>query len=109
MIGRIVDHVADNFTGKTTWKKRRHKNWRRFRKEYVKKNPKCIVCGSKKNLEVHHILKFSDYPQFELKNDNLATLCRRDHLIFGHLDSYHSANPDVIYDAWVFNKKIKER
>jgi 5-methylcytosine-specific restriction endonuclease McrA len=105
----MITHITDSIKGKHSFFKRRSRHWRRTRNEFIKKNPGCIVCNTKKKLEVHHIKMFSDHPHLELSHNNLATMCRRCHRLFGHLDNYRVANPDVKYDAWVFNKKIKER
>lgn len=39
----------------------------------------CVLCGSKKNIEVHHIERWYDAPLKRLKVKNGATLCRSCH------------------------------
>lgn len=36
----------------------------------------CVKCGSKKNLEAHHIRSWKDYPAHRLRVSNGQTLCR---------------------------------
>ena len=105
----MINHFVDSFKGKHSFLNRRSSKWKRVRKAFVHQNPTCAVCGTKKKIEVHHIKKFSDYPELELSYNNLITLCQRCHLVFGHLCSYHSVNDEIVYDAYVFRKKIKER
>lgn len=95
------EHIVKRFT--------RSRGWSRVRREHIKKNPECAVCGKSRGLEVHHVLDFSNHPELELEPTNLMTLCRTDHLVFGHLKSWKSINPYLRYDAEVWNQKIKGR
>lgn len=53
----------------------------RVRKEALKRDKfKCKKCGSKKNLQVHHIKNWACYPTLREELDNLITLCKRCHL-----------------------------
>jgi hypothetical protein len=58
--------------------------WRRVRAEHLEIEPTCAACGTDEDLEVHHILPFSEYPQLELARGNLITLCREHHWLIGH-------------------------
>lgn len=75
----ITDKIAEMFGGTP-----RSPQWRRVRDKYVENNPKCVVCGSRKNIQVHHIIPFCVDPSKELDVDNLATMCARCHLLIGH-------------------------
>lgn len=100
----IREHIVKRFT--------RSKGWRKVRNEHIAMNPVCAVCGRDNKLEVHHIKDFSENPELELDLRNLITLCRgatKCHFMFGHLGYWKSINPDVIYDAIYFNKKIENR
>lgn len=44
----------------------------------------CAKCGSSKDLCVHHICNFVDYPELQLDADNCACLCRTCHQNFHH-------------------------
>jgi hypothetical protein len=72
-------------------------------------NPSCEACGSKKKLEVHHLIPFHLAPDLELDPSNLMTLCdgggkygmKSCHLFFGHGGAWQRFNPvckmDIIY------------
>lgn len=40
---------------------------------------KCECCGSKENLEAHHIIKWADYPKGRIDEKNGMCLCHRCH------------------------------
>ena len=91
---------------------KRSGQWPRVRKEHLAKNPLCAVCGKKGKLlpnEAHHIQVFNKHPELELSPENIITLCRKDHLIFGHLNNFSSWNEKVREDAEYFRKKIEKR
>ena len=87
--------------------------WRHVRAQHLKLNPYCFVCGDKGSLlqkvEVHHCVPYSVDKSLELKGNNLITLCRRCHLIFGHLGSFASYNPTIKPDAQEWRVKISKR
>jgi len=87
----------------------RSSRWRKVRKEFVDTYDVCWVCDSKRGLEVHHIRDFSTDPQLELEWDNLITLCRKHHLLFGHLNYWKSINPQVVIDTKIWRWKIRGR
>lgn len=88
-------------------------HWPKVRSEHLKKEPICQVCGSKDNLNVHHIQPYHLNPSLELDPDNLITLCEGPpvncHILFGHFLKWVSFNPNVRVDCATFQKKIKDR
>ena len=79
---------------------KRSPKWRKVRAEFLKKYPKCAVCGGTKKIEVHHIVPFHIDPSKELLHSNLITLCEQGpslncHLIAGHRGNYQRWNPFV--------------
>ena len=106
---RTIEHIKDVVQGKTSITKRRHKDWRSFRKDYLKICNECKICGSKRKLAVHHIVPFHVDPSRELQTSNCMTLCFYCHLIFGHLKNYKSYNRQIQFDAIEWEKRIKER
>lgn len=92
---------------------RRSSLWPAVRKEVVSKVKQCEACGSKKNLEVHHIKPFHLFPHLELERSNLIVLCEgrgcNCHLTFGHLLNWKSYNPSVVDDAEQFRTAILNR
>jgi hypothetical protein len=83
--------------------------WRGVRNSFIKENPICSACGSCKNLQVHHIIPFNVDKTKELDFENLITLCRNCHFVFGHLMHWGSWNNDVIEDCRVYSNKIANR
>jgi 5-methylcytosine-specific restriction protein A len=84
--------------------------WPTVRKRFLAVHPACAVCGTKKNLEVHHVIPFNIDPSKELDEENLIVLCDdRCHLLFGHLMVFTSYNIHVREDAKAWAKKIENR
>ena len=87
--------------------------WPAVRKAHLEKEPEWAVCGSKgtadNELNVHHVLPFHKYPDKELDQTNLITLCREHHFTFGHLCEWSSWNTRVREDAAEWRRKIKDR
>ena len=50
---------------------------------------KCLICGSKKELEPHHIVQVKPYDSFYSNIDNGAVLCKRCHR------EYHELYDDI--------------
>jgi len=76
--------------------KERSPKWDACRDAYLKKHPVCEACGSKKRLQVHHRKPFHLFPELELEESNLVTLCmsyRDCHLEIGHGFRWPSFNP----------------
>jgi hypothetical protein len=84
----------------------RSPKWYVVRYQHLIKQNFCQACGSKKSLQVHHIVPFSVDPSKELDKDNLITLCKSCHLVFGHLMDWRSWNTEVINDSMVYYNKI---
>lgn len=49
--------------------------WPTIRNRFVENNPVCEACGSRMNLNVHHVVPFHVAPELELETSNLITLC----------------------------------
>ena len=85
-------------------------HWQTVRNHYIKKFPKCAVCGTMENLNVHHVVPFSEAggKALELDESNLITLCREHHFTIGHdpdgpkgpkQPNWKLSNPNVRLDA----------
>jgi 5-methylcytosine-specific restriction endonuclease McrA len=83
--------------------------WPAVRTAFLAVNPKCAVCGTTCDVEAHHVQPFHLDPAMELDPNNLIALCRRDHLLFGHLGNWASFNRTVREDAAVWRRKIEQR
>ncbi len=92
---------------------KRSSKWRKVRKKHIKVYNECIVCGSKKVLEVHHVEPFHINPARELDPTNLITLCDKRnmgcHFVFAHLKSWQSHNITILSDAQHWKNKIEHR
>lgn len=74
-----------------------YKEWRqkiRARDKYCCQFPNC---SSKNKIQVHHILKWQDYPGLRYHLDNGITLCRQHHeMITGNEEHYIKMLADII-------------
>jgi len=52
---------------------------RKWSREIIKRDRKCDICGSKRNLQAHHLYDKIHYPQFAYFLSNGITLCRKHH------------------------------
>jgi 5-methylcytosine-specific restriction endonuclease McrA len=86
----------------------RNREWDKLQRRFLKQHPLCAVCGTK-HPEVHHIKPFHLFPSLELEESNLIALCFEHHLLFGHLMSYKSYNPNVLEDVQIYKEKIRAR
>lgn len=81
----------------------RSSGWHRVRADYLEKHPTCAACGADEDLQVHHIKPYHLFPELELVEGNLITLCEKPghscHFTFGHLHDWYSYNLAVRDDA----------
>jgi len=88
----------------------RSSKWPEVRKRHLLKQLVCQACGTKKGLEVHHIVPYGVNPDLELDVNNLITLCDKYcHFAIGHLMDYKSWNNDVVSDSAKYLAKIENR
>ena len=78
----IVHWYENNGIGETA-KKRNNYKYRQWRKSVIDRDKKCVICGSKDNLQAHHIQSFSEFPLLRFHIENGITMCERCH------KSYH--------------------
>ena len=89
--------------------RKRSSKWSHIQKEFLKKNPICAICGSNKKLNVHHKLPFHLYPELELVETNLITLCMDTsecHLNM-HGDNFKKYCPNIDNYIKMLNNKEK--
>ncbi len=67
----------------------RSPGWTKLRNQFVKANPFCIVCHVRDDLDVHHRVPFHVDRTLELVWDNLRTMCRKCHWVWGHFADPH--------------------
>lgn len=103
----------DKIEKKKTHGKKRSDEWPRVRKDWIKNNPACAVCGTKKNVQVHHRVAFHTHPELELDPTNFITLCegeeRDHHRMIGHCENFQSINEHVDADVAFWKAKIANR
>lgn len=87
----------------------RSPKWPALERQVVKEEGECRVCGTKRDLQVHHVRPYHLFPALELVRSNLMTLCRRDHFFVGHLADWKAWNPDVRADAVAWAGKLRHR
>jgi hypothetical protein len=84
---------------------RRSSQWPAVRRAFLRQNPRCLLCGNDRSLNVHHVEPYHTHPERELDPTNLITLCERSevpdlfglncHQWAGHLGNWSSVNPRV--------------
>ena len=79
-----IESADDLPTDETTIQSERSGRWPAVRAAFLKLHPCCEACGTKTNLNVHHIKPFHLWPELELEPSNLITLCEKHHFYFGH-------------------------
>jgi 5-methylcytosine-specific restriction protein A len=88
---------------------KRSAQWPALQRRWLKDHPCCEACGAREGLEVHHIRPVHLYPELELDAANLMTLCKRHHLVFGHLELYSAWNPKARTDVAIHRIKVANR
>lgn len=58
----------------------RSRAWKELRERVLERDEhRCVLCGSDKNLQVHHIFPRKFHKELQCDIDNLITLCTRHH------------------------------
>ena len=55
----------------------------------------CVLCGTRKNLHIHHILRKSKYRHLLLEPSNLITLCENCHFFDAHSGNTNDINLEL--------------
>lgn len=102
----MFERLRDFFQGKPSFGGiARSPEWRGVRNDYLKRFPNCRVCNGVKKSRVHHLNPFHLFPELELVEENLITLCEKKkygincHLLIGHLGNWRRINLDCEKDA----------
>ena len=109
----IINYIKDKWRGSELGGIKRSSKWSSVRKQYLKLNPNCAVCGKEnrflKSNEIHHCIPIFWDKSLELQESNLITLCPEHHFLFGHLMDWKSFAKDVRIDSEIWKKKIQDR
>jgi hypothetical protein len=83
--------------------------WKTTRKKHLEIQSCCQVCGTKKQLVVHHKIPVSIDSTKENNLENLITLCDYNncHFLFGHLCDWSNYNQTIFEDAKNWSDRIK--
>lgn len=76
----------------------RSPRWPAIRKIQLIRHPACMGCGSRNELQVHHLKPFKTHPELELDYTNLVTVCVYCHFVIGHLNGWSRINPHALQD-----------
>lgn len=88
---------------------KRHKDWPRVRAAHLRREPVCQICGTDKDLDVHHVVPVHEDASLELLASNLLTLCRHDHFVWGHLCDWRVANRTLRADVRAWRRRLEWR
>ena len=80
---------------------KRSSHWPTLEKRFIAEHSKCAACGSTEKLNVHHIKPFHLFPELELDEKNLITLCMEHqcHILLGHGGNFKAYNPHCVEDV----------
>lgn len=85
------------------YESKRSPKWEEFSKHFLI-GKTCAACGTKDNLESHHIIPFHLKPELELIESNLIALCMKPsrwcHFRIGHWFNWMQYCPHVGLDAY---------
>ena len=86
------------------------KNWRVYRsyKKAVKRrnHNKCVKCDSFRDLQLHHIKNYAEFPELRLDLNNSVPLCESCHTTFHYLYGYNGNGRRQLRE-YLGNKKWK--
>lgn len=84
--------------------------WSKFLEEYWEKYPKeCSICGTRRRVELHHIVPRHIAPDRIFDESNVIALCRSCHLRWGHLGDWDMWNPYIVDDAYRLSGLMRDR
>lgn len=82
--------------------------WEGVRNTYAKAHPTCVFCGGPVE-NVHHKIPFWVWPEGELVESNLCSVCRFDHKEWRHLGNWKSWNTELDRDIAWWRMRIETR
>ena len=110
--------ITDIFNSEYLRLFRQSEDYRLYRQEVMKKdNYSCVVCGTHKNLEVHHIYSFAIYPSDRLNPASGMCLCWLHHStssnigfhrIYGNNNNTPEQLEEYINNIWQLNGENKK-
>jgi len=109
LLRNLFGQANDYLAGKPT--EGRSPKWPAKRASHLIEDPRCNVCGTTQNLNVHHKKPYHLYPALELVDSNLITLCEENgcHFLYGHGRDWKAYNPHVDTDVVIGRDMISGR
>lgn len=108
---RVGFQPADRKAPKAVAGVRRSDKWPAVRDAHLKRSPSCVCCGRRTDLNVHHVKPYHLFPELELDDGNLVTLCEGPsncHWLVGHRGlSWETYQPDVTRAATAYGATLK--
>lgn len=74
---------------------RRSPQWPPVERAFLRAHPECRGCGSRRNLNAHHLVPFHVDRAKELDPDNLVAVCRSCHFVLCHRNDWSNWEPDA--------------
>lgn len=100
-IAAVVTLITGKKFKRARPKPRYTRNLNKFRSQvYSIWSSECVKCGEKENLTIHHMLSYSEYPDFRLDPDLSVLLCIDCHAKF-HKMYPNDYNMSKLY-TWVW-------
>ncbi len=98
----------ENPLEKRTFKKGTQTYWklRGIADELLQQQKKCSICGSEKDLTVHHVIKCENNEVLYVNPDNLIVLCSKCHAEYHQ--KYYETNPKTLIE-FILTKDDKKR
>lgn len=83
--------IGEEVEKQKTLELRNSPEYKAFRKAVLERDGyECCICGSTKNLHVHHLKSYRNYPELRTDPDNGMTLCANCHREVHHRNGYLS-------------------
>jgi 5-methylcytosine-specific restriction endonuclease McrA len=80
-------------------------SWQKCKREFFKTVPKrCVMCGYKKEIQLHHVIPRHICPERAVDHTNLIALCRDCHFHSAHMNNYHNYNKNIMAVAFYANE-----
>lgn len=108
-----VDYEPEVDSVDSTLRAPRSGKWKTTRAKHLEVQPRCLVCDSVENLQVHHLVPFHIDPSRENDPSNLGTFCQPHHYGVAHdpdgegpeKPDWKKFNPNAFEDAMKLRKK----
>jgi len=89
-----------------TQRKRLYADALEWRAKIIRRDKKCLSCGSTNRLHAHHLDSWSKHPERRFAVDNGATLCHDCHWAF-HRQTSHKDATKAMFDVWIRTSKYQ--